>query len=147
MLDRSACPRQCHSMPGCQRWEQGDKSLSIMQLEDGVVLAFHQTSLDLNPLTSRLFMQVTHKPICIEQTALRRLSKSPITTVDLGAGLCGQVLCQNTGFSGLAEALLLQAPDHSLRRPALQIILSTQSHPPRGTHPRGNVTLPQARSK
>lgn len=56
---------------------------------------------------------------------------------------CGQVLCQNTtGSSGLLEALLLQVPDHSLRSPALQIIFSAQSHPPRG-----NVTLPQARSK
>lgn len=117
-------------MPWCQRWEQGDEALSVIQMEDGIGLAPHRTSLDLHIL-NQLLLHASHAQVFMHKTG--RTSK-PIREPNYhsrpGVGLCGQVSCQNTGSSGLTRALLLQAPDHSLRRPALQFILSAQSHPP-----------------
>lgn len=103
MLARSTSPGQCHCLPRCQRWEQGNKSLSVKQLEDGVGLAPHQTSLDLNISTSRFFMQVPHKYLCIEQAAPRGLSESPITTVDLGSASVGNYCARTQASAALQK--------------------------------------------
>lgn len=143
VLAHSLFPRQCHRMPERQRLEQSEMSLSVVQNEDGVGLAPHRTSLDLD-IFNQPFLHASHAQVFMHKEArASRPVREPNYHSRPGVSLCGQVSCQNTGSSGLiTEALLLQAPDHSLRAPALQIILSAQSHPPRG-----NVTLPQAGSK
>lgn len=65
-LPGSDCPRQCHCMPGCQRWEQSDRSPSAIQTEDGAGLAPLRTSLDLN-IFNQPFLHASHAQVLMHK--------------------------------------------------------------------------------